>query len=400
MRKLIFAALYFLPVLAFSFPTQLANAANANQNVAISTRSEGGISYQVIHYPKGTFFLNKTLSIGSNTIVEGEGSGTKLVPMPKNFGGAQFVSNSDYRNGNSNIKLRNLKIEFSQKLVKGDNPGIVRFQNVNNLSIENITMTGRSDMYFIDLAASCRNVALSGCSISNMGGGCLMLRNQDSAPSKASYAVQISGNSFVSGMGDEPVAVFGWLGDVHGVQVSNNRVDGSHSSFGIAAYGIDKPTDTGTLYDVTISGNTVTGGKFGGIAVKGGASRVTVSKNVVSATTNDGIFLHTGGASLPVASSVTITGNTLTAIGRHGIFATGSDIVVSGNSITNCGQSGVYVGDNVQVVSNTISNAAPGILVEGTVNRVVKSNTLTNAIINVLNNDWAGITDNVVRHVP
>jgi parallel beta-helix repeat protein len=171
------------------------------------------------------------------------------------------------------------------------------------------------------------------------------------------------------------------------------------AAFGITAYGIDSPKNTGSLSDTQIIRNTVHGGKHGAIGVKGGARNVDVIDNRIDGAIGDGVFLHTGGDNLPPVQQITVKNNTIRNIGRNGVFATGRDILVDGNTISDCKASGIYVGNNITVTNNTITNARPGILVDGNGPRIVRKNTLINSGIglNVLSKDKTGISDNVTK---
>ena len=90
--------------------------------------------------------------------------------------------------------------------------------------------------------------------------------------------------------------------------------------------------------------------------------------------------------------------NEITNTGRHGIFATGRNILVDGNKVSDSKGSGIYAGSNVTVVNNTITNARPGVIVDGPPPRVVRMNTLRNAgQILILDKDKTGIDKNIIQ---
>lgn len=357
------------------------------------TRLEDG--RRVIHLPRGTYTLPGTLHLSSGTVLEGEGEGTVLRPE-KSFRGARLVTNADPRNGNTDITVRSLAIEVGAGLFVGENPGILRFENVRNLELKDLTLRVRSQFYGIDLASGCRDALIEGCSIVNEGeGGCIMVRNRDASPERPTRNVRILRNRLGSGKVDEPLAVFGWRGMVQDVEVRENQVEATGASFGITAYGIDTPGHTGSLARVRIEANGIRGGKNGAIAVKGGAREVDVVNNSILSPERDGIFLHTGGRGLPAIRDVRVRGNVISNAGRHGIFATGEGVAVERNEIRDCGNAGIYVGDNVTVAENRITNASPGILVEGTRDRTVRGNRTRNAPIRVLGGDRSGISENI-----
>ena len=350
---------------------------------------------RVFHLPRGTYTLPGTLRLSSGAILEGEGEGTLLRPENV-FRGARLITNSDPRNGNTDITVRSLAIEVGASRFHGDSPGILRFENVRNLELKNLTLRLRSQFYGIDLAAQCQGALVEGCSIVNEGdGGCIMVRNRDASPERFTRNVRILRNKLGSGKVDEPLAVFGWLGLVQEVEVRENQVDATGASFGISAYGIDTTGHTGSLARVRIEGNEVRGGKIGAIGVKGGAREVDVVDNRIISPEGDGIFLHTGGKGLPEIRNVRIRGNMISNAGRHGIFATGQSVTVERNEIRDCGKVGIYVGNGVMIVGNHVENASPGILVDGTRDRIVRENRTRNAPIRVLGGDRTGISGNV-----
>lgn len=356
-------------------------------------RLENGM--RVIHLPLGTYILPGTLHLSSNTVLEGEGEGTLLRPGEV-FRGARLITNADPRNGETDITVRSLAIEVEANQFHEDSPGILRFENVRNLNLKNLTLRLRSPFYGIDLASHCQDALVEGCSIVNEGeGGCIMVRNRDVSHERPTRNVRILRNRLRSGKVDEPLAIFGWLGLVQDVEVLGNQVDAMGASFGISAYGIDTPGHTGSLSRVRIEANEVRGGKIGSVGVKGGAREVDIVNNRIISPEGDGIFLHTGGKGLPEIRKVRIRGNMISNAGRHGIFATGHAVTVERNEIRDCGKVGVYVGNGVTVVGNHVENASPGILVDGTRDRIVRENRTRNAPIRVIAGDRSGISGNV-----
>ena len=331
----------------------------------------------IIHIPPGVYRISKSIRIPSNTIFEGEGKVTVLRAEAP-FTGPRFLTNADFTNGNRNIIVRNLKIEFGLPVLPGDAIGILRFKNVERLEIDNLTMVLDSQMYGIDLAGQLSNATVERCTITNMNkvsGGGIMIRNGDPLPARATSDITVRNNRIES-VSDEPLAVFGWQGIVEQIRIEKNTIRAAGASFGITAYGIDSKKQRGSLRDVQIVGNHISGGKIGGIAVKGGARSVDVQNNMIEDTKGDGIFLHSGGEGLPGVEDIRIHHNTILRAGRHCIFAAGEKIRVSENMITNCSQSGVYVAGDVSVLDNDIKGAKPGIIVDSGQENNIRRNTL------------------------
>lgn len=251
-------------------------------------------------------------------------------------------------------------------------PGLLRFEDIDGLTLENLRIRADSRLYAVDLAGCVQNARIKNCLISNGGtGGCVMARNGGTCPAGH---LKITGNKFSSGghpmsgdshypsgPADEAVAVFGWVGRMRDVVISGNRVT-ARGSFGITAYGSGKPGGTGRLEDAVIRDNAVTGGKNGGIAIMDGASSVKVSGNrVVSA--KDGIFIDRGGRGLLRPRDVRVLDNSITGSGRYGIFAAGRGVKLSGNRIRGCGAAGIFAAVGTLIGRNRISGCRPPVFI-------------------------------------
>lgn len=391
---------------------------------------EDGI--QTIHLPKGIYKVPETLFLPSKVIFEGEGPGTVLRASSP-FSGQRFITNDNSPSGSCNITVRSMSIEYNIPDYKGDSPGILRFENVDGLNLLYLNMDVNSAYYGIDLASQVHNCTIQGGAISNRGnGGGVMVRNRNHAfPSKtlvndnpkinrcslgengqagdemkndliappfhATANISIVENMLTS-VRDEPLAVFGWLGEVQNVLVSKNNVVADGASFGISVFAIDQSGHGGKISQVKVSDNTVRGGQFGGITVKGGATNVEVSRNSIKQTIGDGIFLHSGGKNLPEVSNIVVRQNEITNSGRHCIFASGANIDIDTNILSQCRKSGIYIGGQVNAMNNKITNAHPGILVDTNKNIVVRKNLLIKSMgINVLGAHRPGIEDNIIN---
>jgi hypothetical protein len=188
------------------------------------------------------------------------------------------------------------------------------------------------------------------------------------------------------------------MGLVRHVTVDRNTINANGSSFGISIYGIDSPKHKGQICDVVVRENLITGGNHGSIGVKGGAEKVEVINNIITNALSDGIFIHSGGEHLPTPHNITVRDNEISDVGRHGILATGSSIIIENNRIDIAKGSGIYVSGNNQVLGNEISNARPGILVDGNLPVVIRGNTLTGGNILNLNKANTIIEENKIIH--
>lgn len=335
---------------------------------------------RIIHLPPGVYDVSRTVVLPSNTRLEGEGESTVLKAAAA-FTGPRFITNADFARGDRNIIVRNLKIDFPLRLLHGEEIGILRFKNIEALHINDITMVLDSELYGIDLSGGVRGGVIEGCTIRNanrVSGGGIMIRNSERAPARAASGITVRDNRIQSAS-DEPIAVFGWEGTVEDVAVENNTVDARSASFGITVFGIDERRHRGSIRKVRIAGNRIRGGRVGGIGVKGGARSIEVSGNTIEDTTGDGIFLHSGGEGLPDVENISVKGNTVLRAGRHCILAAGKKISIAENRINGCEQSGVYAAGDVSVSENDITDAKPGILVEGGTRNSIRGNSLHNS---------------------
>jgi len=350
-----------------------------------TTKTSDGM--RLIRIPQGTYTISNTIVLDSDTIFEGNGDGTIII-TEASFAGSRLITNSDPVHGNRNIIVRNLAIQHESSQFMGESPGLMRFENVEHLEITDVTMQVDSPLYGIDLSAQISNATISGSKITNKGsGGCIMVRNAAPLPDRIVSGVLLLKNR-VESVIDEPIAVFGWQGITSDVRIENNTVLADGASFGISVYGIDTVGHSGKISCVEIIGNTVSGGRVGGIGVKGGAHKINIAGNLIEKTEGDGIFLHAGGEGLPEVQDIQVNQNEIRNAGRHGIFIAGSNITVENNQISTCALSGVYAAGIVSVIANVITNASPCILLDGGQESSLRGNILSNdGRILILNKD-------------
>jgi len=144
-----------------------------------------------------------------------------------------------------------------------------------------------------------------------------------------------------------------------------------------------KVIGNGVLLDRNVISNT-----DGDYPVEISGDGAVVTGNVITTSTNDGIYIAGAGS--------TISGNTLTNMHDYGISVTGTDSVVSSNRMTFCGNGGIYVyGTGATVTGNrvewTFDNAinvyADGFTVTG--NQVLQATN--NSYAFVITNQTAGM---------
>lgn len=350
----------------------------------------------IINIPPGIYNISETIILPSDTILEGAGPDT-ILKATSPFFGTRFITCLNAGNNCKNIRLNSFKIVFDTPILRNDFSGILRFENVNHLQINNISMILNTNFYGIDLSANIQNTIIENNLIENRGrGGSVMVRNENPNANMASRNIIIRNNTLKSYC-DEPLAVFGWMGLVRNITIQGNNINSEGSSFGISAFGIDTLGHTGNLSDVVIQNNYIAGGTIGAIGIKGGASSITVSGSKILRVEGDGIFIHAGGRDLPEVNGVQIRNNEISGVGRHGIFATGSKIAIETNEISNTKASGIYINGTVTVINNRIRNTEPGILADGGHRKVIKHNTCRNAPIRILNKKGLEIEKNTIE---
>ncbi len=206
----------------------------------------------IISLPTGLYQISETIVLPSNTIFEGTGPST-ILKVASPFFGQRFITNSNERDGCENITLRSFKMVFDLPILTGNLPGIMRFENVKNLQLNDITMILDTKYYGIDLSANIQSAIIENNIIENWGqGGTIMVRNRHRQTNKESNNIIIRNNTLLSAY-DEPLAVFGWMGSVRNITLEGNNVKGEGASFGITAFAIDTLGHTGKLSDVVIS---------------------------------------------------------------------------------------------------------------------------------------------------
>lgn len=348
----------------------------------------------IINIPPGIYHISETIVLPSDTVLEGAGPDT-ILKATSPFFGTRFITSLNAGTSCKNIRLSSFKIVFDNPILRDDFSGILRFENIDNLQIDNISMMLDTNFYGIDLSANIQNTIIENNVIENRGrGGSVMVRNENPKTNMESRNIIIRNNTLKSYC-DEPLAVFGWMGSISNIIIQENSIQCEGSSFGISAFGIDTLGHTGRLRHVTINKNMIVGSVHGAIGIKGGATNIVASDNKIIHAAGDGIFIHAGGSGLPTVRDVLVKDNEIRNIGRHGVFAAGSEIRIETNRISNTKGSGMYIHGAASVVGNQIINAKPGILVDGDHKTIIKYNNFRNSPIRVLNKKGAEIKDNI-----
>lgn len=348
-------------------PYTVVKAGSASDLVAKVASVTGG----TIFVPAGTYVVSATLSIKSGVTLMGEGEKTVIklangsttvnpIIAVGSVGGATV----------SDVAIRNLKIDGNKA-------------NQTTLCIG------------IDVVTGLR-VLVTGCHVDAVNG-----YNFHSSIGSAEVAFigNVSTNSYKEGF------------EVEG----GSRITFADNIVENAGYcGIYAWADTaggGTCKDIVITGNTVRNyaqsAASSGIAVDDGATNVTVTGNTVSGGANGGTGIKIGSSTATAVSNVTVTGNTVesapadgiavsgravsvalgqnivSSSGTNGIEVSGADVsgvTLNGNHVTGSTNAGIYVNGQAVEVSLTGNrvkgNAQAGIWLDQIVGASVVGNTV------------------------
>jgi hypothetical protein len=159
---------------------------------------------------------------------------------------------------------------------------------------------------------------------------------------------------------DEALSIFGWENNVADVLVSGNTIINTGTEIALGLFGwnlqIGGVNQSGTLNDVNITGNLITGKSN----ILTGATRALMANNVITGPQtsggNAGIYVTTNGisgAAQPV--EITIEGNVINAAYAYGVYSTAADILIARNRVVNAGTTGIatqggYVEGNTVIV--------------------------------------------------
>jgi parallel beta-helix repeat protein len=167
------------------------------------------------------------------------------------------------------------------------------------------------------------------------------------------------------------------------VTISGNTVESSGDD---AIAVVDYSAHDAYVDGITITGNTVRSSGARGIA-NIGASNVTISGNVITTTTAQGILVSEDGVyGTRVPEGTTITGNTIRAAGTHGVeVEAGSNevfAVVANNMIVSATNRGVNVSARCVDVSGNyiVEPGGIGVHLQDSDNSSVNRNTVIRAV--------------------
>ena len=353
---------------------------------------------KTVYAPKGQYLLKSTVSLGNGQTLIGAGAETIFIVPAAGFVGERVITNADISGGNTDITLADFALRVTSDLpVSGTNPGLVRLQRVDGLTVRGIYSDSGSHslLTFVDLASGIRNAVISGNRIKNGStvgsGGALWIRGGGALNAADDcYNISVFGNVFEAGA-DEAFGIYGWFNTISRVAVTGNvfknTVAASELALSFVGSNLGQP---GIVRDVTATGNVI----YGKTNVITGATRVTMTGNVIvgpTGATHDAIFVSVAGG--PEPTDITISNNQISGAGRYGIFSSGTNVLIRGNRIFGTTDTGIYGGSIVEGnhVDMTGGGSLPAIYASGA--RVIRSNVTVGGTVGV---NVFGATDDLV----
>ena len=329
------------------------------QQAIDSLSSDGG----TVKLKEGTYNISSTIEVDDNIVFEGSGWGTIL----KLADGADcdVIENSDQTNGNSNIAIRDLKIDGNKaNQTAGNDLNGIDFIKTTDFLINNVWIKdiGTSDVADVGIGFSfstdCINGRITNCiSEANTHYGF----NSYNC-SYLTFANNISKDNLRHGFGSANGSNhISWVGNI----VKNNSDQGfwirntSYSS--IIGNIINMPTssdngiqlkmDTGDTNQIseqhnTISGNTIEGSCNYGIHIQNHARYNTITGNTIQGSAVYGVYL--------IAEWNIFTNNNIFEVIEDGIYSTGTGTIIKGNFIKKCGKNGIYSNAYESIITNNI----------------------------------------------
>ncbi len=331
---------------------------------------------RVVHAPCGTYRLEAPVRLPSGGTLRGAGRCTVFVVPEMGFSGERVITNDSFELGNQRITISDFSVRVKGKPGKGRNPGVIRFQRVDGLTIERIyTDRYASEYDVIHLAGGIQNATVRGCVLRNAqparaGGALGVYGGPTPGAAYATAHIEVTGNTLESTY-DEAIAVYGWFTSVSDVRVNGNTLVNrgpTELAVGILGSNLGQP---GVVQDVVFSDNMIVGKTH----ILTGASRVSFVRNTITgpvAAGEDAVFL--AAARGPVPNDIVLAGNTIRGAARYGVYSEARDLTLKDNTIERTRSYGIHGGTNIS--GNIVRRAGSvGILSYGTAS-AVRGNTV------------------------
>lgn len=342
-------------------------------NKAIGSKKE-----ITIYFPAGTYNIDKTLRVYSNThlILDKDA----VLYRMDSWIDREVLFNVDQNskrdvvgkyNMSKNITIEGGTIDGGNTAKATKGTDVVRFDHAENITVKNCTIKNTYDCHILELVGV-KNGVVQGCTFT----GFRYKKGKENNYTYAREAIQIETAWKTNG---EPWA----RGSViDGTSCKNVVIDNNKFNDIPCGVGQHRHTKDGTHRneDITITNNTLTcstKNKAAKIAITCiGINNLTVKNNTVKGPYQfamhvmvaDGVVIEgnqadgmkKNGIMVDSGKNVVISNNTLKNIAKHGISIGGGTVKkVSGNKITNVKWNGISVDDGkvTSITGNTINKA-------------------------------------------
>ena len=316
--------------------------------------AEGG----KVFIPEGTYSITSTITVPSNVWLEGAGASSTV--LYNNGIGDSVIENADTTNGNSHIKISNLKIDGNDPGTCSDCHGIY-FNNVTYSQIDSVYVYDADDygIYFNVSASSTisNNILesnLRGVYFNSSSNNIINSNNSNNNSQHGIHIVSGSNNTIADNISNNNTGYGVWIDD----SAYNNIIIGniiSNNSIGINIFNYADNN--------IVTGNTSNNNSQHGIYLFSSSNNI-ITGNTFNNNSQHGIYI------LSVSNNNTVTGNTVYDNGAgdtyHGIYLSGSDynLVSSNNIYDSAGDGdGIFI-DSASEYNLIVGNKIRGVFTE------------------------------------
>lgn len=322
----------------------------ADSTTAIQAAITAAGSAQPVIIPPGTYLISTALSIGSGAQIVGQGWNS-ILKRANGFNGTLIQADND----STDVVLRDFTFDGNKAFCTGPASGVINARRAVRWRVERVRGINSPATVSPIIFVGGTDIIVTGCHFEDSGYGVIFGLDADSTDDMRNNSVQgctfrnIDLNAiFFTGS----VASAASTAIYENCSAIGNLIEGSSDApieFGIGGRGgtiannVIYPTDTYTT---------------GGILVRD-CNNIVISGNKVKGATGDGIALqsHYG-----VQNFIVVTGNSLTANGRHGLFSNATvGLTVVGGDFSGNSQCGIALADTHDFVLSGVTAATNGL---------------------------------------
>lgn len=333
----------------------------------------------ILYFPKGTYLVDTTIKVGSNTTVLGEGwsSIVRLADSTgrPNYGETHIFANNSTVSGNENITFKDIAINcnVAKQYWDADDLGGsgIHLNHARNSQVINVRIDSvwRSGVHYENDSG----LLVDHCRISYTGSGGVLcgqistwVRDVEGVTVRFCYIDKAESTVGRAGAGK---SLIGLADNINGATVIDNYLDNADS------YGVHILTHSGAgqyIYNVIVANNHITNIASGGVFI---SSTTTEMANIMIQNNHFEKCLravYASGGTAPI-NGLNITGNVIRESN-----GTGTAIFIANDNILN-----INISDNI--IRNVTTRPFYGIRVAGNDNGIIISNNV------VYNCDKSGI---------